>query len=816
MGSDTFAPMSMLDALNDAQREAVTTIHGPLLVLAGPGSGKTRVITTRIAYMIEQGISPYRILAMTFTNKAAGEMKSRVDKLAPGANVQISTFHSFGAWLMRREAEHLGFAKDFSIYDTDDRDSLIRRLMKELNIDSAFVTASAAGYAISDAKNRAINPFYFASGAYDPKTKAIADIYEKYQVALKQANAMDFDDLLVLPLELFHKHEAVLEKYRDRFTHLLIDEYQDTNTVQYQIANLLAKRDKNLCVTGDPDQSIYSWRGADISNILNFERDYPQAKTVVLGQNYRSTKNIVAAADALVKHNLARKDKHLSTQNEEGSRLKILKCQNESHEALAVADTIAALRRDEGINYNDAAIFYRMNAQSRVLEQALRERSIPYQLVGAVAFYQRQEIKDVLAYLRLIVNPRDSVAFARALQRPSRGVGEGTFAKLVLAAQKSGKAPLEVAKDPKAYGISGVQKKALEGLSKLANMYAGVLSRPLFPIADVVERVVLESGYMQALKEDVDPRAEDRIENVKELISDARNKEQANPELDLSRWLEEIALVSDTDNFDANNPAVTLMTLHSAKGLEFPAVFIVGMEDGCLPHARTIQGDGDMEEERRLCFVGITRARKFLTLTLARHREQFGNFQRNSPSRFLREIPPDLCETHDMGGATDGFLGNWANNWSGRSRAKAGDWHEPKARKSAQEYNDGDNPFDFDDHEPAGKPAGSGSPSDEENLPPVEDGPADHLAPAASQTRNPSIAGRQLFSSEPGDAVEIQDRLPDAPQTFKTGDRVRHAVFGIGRVLECTGDSSKARVRVNFQGWGEKNLALEFARLEKL
>ncbi len=801
--------MSLLENLNPQQREAVTTINGPLLVIAGPGSGKTRVITTRIAYMIEQGIPPYRILAMTFTNKAAGEMRARVEKLVPGSQMHISTFHSFGAWLMRREAEVLGFQKDFSIYDTDDRDSLIKRLMKELNIDSAFVTASAAGYSISDAKNRGITPAYFASGAFDPKTKAIAEIYEKYQGALKQANAMDFDDLLVMPLDLFNRHEDVLDKYRNRFTHLLIDEYQDTNTVQYQVANLLARRDKNICVTGDPDQSIYSWRGADIKNILNFERDYPEAKTVVLGQNYRSTRNIVAAADALVKHNVARKDKHLSTQNEEGSRVVILRCQNESHEALAVCDTIAQLRRDHGIEYGEIAIFYRMNAQSRVLEQALRERSLPYQLVGAVAFYQRQEIKDVLAYLRLIVNPRDSVAFARALLRPARGVGEGTLAKLVAASQQSGNTLLEIAKDPKAFGVAGIQKKAVEGLSKLAHMYAEIRSKPLYPFSEIVERVVNESGFMAHLKGDPDPRSEDRIENVKELISDARTQEQQNPELDLSAWLEQVALVSDTDNFDAQNPAITLMTLHSAKGLEFPAVFIVGMEDGCLPHARAIQGDSDMEEERRLCYVGITRARKFLTLTLAKHREQFGNFQRNAASRFLREIPSDLCETKELGGG-DAFYAGWAERWSGGQR------HGPGrgAASSDEEWREGDNPFEFGDEAKSevsqlrqGFVGQGGQRSEDEgDLPPVEEGPADHL----------TTVRRSSFAVSVGaEAPPMNDERPTM-NDFCTGDRVRHAVFGIGRVIEKTGEGAKARVRVNFQGWGEKNLALEFARLERI
>ncbi|MCC6574777.1 MAG: UvrD-helicase domain-containing protein [Planctomycetes bacterium] len=773
--------MGLLDDLNEQQREAVTSIHGPLLVVAGPGSGKTRVITARIAYMIEQGVPPWRILAMTFTNKAAGEMKARVQRLVTNADVYVSTFHSFGAWLMRREAETLGYAKDFSIYDTDDRDSLIRRLMREANIDSSFVTASAAGYAISDAKNRAIDPATYLSGAFDPKTKAVAEIFALYEKALKQAQAMDFDDLLIKPLELFTKHSTALEKYRDRFSHILIDEYQDTNAVQYNLAKLLAQRDKNICVTGDPDQSIYSWRGADIRNILSFERDFPGAKVVILGQNYRSTKRIVQAADALVRHNLARKEKPLSTSNDEGTRIKVLRCQNETHEALEIARGIEKLREEHDVPLSGVAVFYRMNAQSRALEQGLRERNIAYQLVGAVAFYQRQEIKDVLAYLRLIVNPRDVVSFARALLRPSRGVGEGTLEKIVVAARDSGKTLIEVARDPAAHGISRVQKKALEALRDFAAMYDRLLAEPLFPIETVIEKVLLQSGYMRALQQDIDPRAEDRIDNVKELLSDAKTREQNDADLDLSRWLEQIALVSDTDKLDLGNPAVTLMTLHSAKGLEFPAVFIVGLEDGCLPHARSLQGEGDPEEERRLCYVGITRAQKFLTLTHARHREQFGQFTRNAPSRFLAEIPHELCEIHDISGGHAGFAAEWdaATKFTPRIGA---------------EHQAGSNPFDFGD------------------MPPIEDNPADFAAArgAASGVRSPESGVDGGFPS----AFDPGARTTHTALT--KGDRVRHSVFGIGQVLEMVGSGDKARVRVSFQGWGEKNLALEFARLEKL
>lgn len=756
--------MDLLANLNPEQREAVTTIEGPLLVLAGPGSGKTRVITTRIAHMMQQGIPGWKILAMTFTNKAAAEMRRRVEKFHPVEDLQISTFHSFGAWLMRREAQHLGYNRDFSIYDTDDRDSLIRRIMKELNIDSAFVTASTAGYSISDAKNRGIDPATYKAGAYDVQSKCVAEIYERYETALVEAQAMDFDDLLVKPLKLFTDHKEVLQKYRDRFSHVLIDEYQDTNSIQYRVSRLLAAVHKNICVTGDPDQSIYSWRGADIRNILNFERDFPETKVVVLGQNYRSTRNIVRAADALVRHNVARKDKHLTTDNDEGARITVMKCQTETHEARAIAARIETLRLENNVAYGDVAIFYRTNAQSRALEQALRERTVPYQLVGAVSFYQRQEIKDVLAYLRLILNPRDPVAFARAMTRPSRGVGEGTITKIYTAAQQHDVSLLEVIKDPKAFGVTRVPKKGAAALKSFAAMYDSILAGDLFPIESVIETVLDKSGYKRMLETDIDPRSADRLENVNELLSDARTKEEENPELDLSAWLEQIALVSDTDKLDLQDEAVKLMTLHSAKGLEFPAVFLTGLEDGVLPHARSIQGDGDIEEERRLCYVGITRAQQHLTLSLARHREAFGRSQRNAPSRFLTEIPPELTQVDDQAAVASGYgMQDFSQWFTGKAGVR------PVTRTD-----DNDDPFDFAD------------------VPEIEDGPADHLA------------------SEPRPVPSIN---PADPASLQSGDRVKHAVFGIGKVMEM---SATGRVKVHFQGWGEKSLALEFARLEKL
>lgn len=753
--------MDLLGDLNPEQRAAVTCIDGPLLVVAGPGSGKTRVITTRIAYMITQGIKPWHILAMTFTNKAAAEMKHRVEHWHPGAGAQVSTFHSFGAWLLRREAEALGFTRDFTIYDTDDRLSVVRRIMKEKGIDAAFVSANAAANLVSDAKNRGISARDFAAGAYDPKLKAVAEIYAGYEVVLGQANALDFDDLLVKPLELFQRHGDVLEKYRQRFSHILIDEYQDTNAIQYGLSKLLAATHRNLCVTGDPDQSIYSWRGADIRNILNFERDFPEARTVVLGRNYRSTGHIVRAADALVARNLTRKQKKLTTENEDGPRISVLKCQDETHEARSIADCIERATRDQAQRRGDFAVFFRTNAQSRVLEQAMRERNLPYQLMGAVSFYQRQEIKDVLAYLRLVLNPRDSVSFARVLERPARGVGDGTLAKLVDAATAADATLLQVAADPKAYGVQRIQARALQGLKQLAEMYQRIARGELYPIENVIRSVIVESGYDQMLRTDVDPRSEERLENVNELVSDARKRQEEQPDIDLRTWLEQVALASDTDKLDVASDTVKLMTLHSAKGLEFESVFLTGLEENVLPHARSVQGEGDIEEERRLCYVGITRARRHLTLSLARHREAFGRSQRNSPSRFLHEIPTELTVIDDRAGANDAMLNQ---DFAG--------WFTGRGARPVTRQDDQDDPFDFSD------------------VPPVEDGPANHLAGTAAAPVAPSD-----------------------PRQLQAGDRVRHGVFGIGRVLEVNGSG---RVKVHFQGWGEKSLAMEFARLEKM
>jgi DNA helicase-2/ATP-dependent DNA helicase PcrA len=440
--------------------------------------------------------------------------------------------------------------------------------------------------------------------------------------------------------------------------------------------------------------------------------------------------------------------------------ISVLKCQDEQHEARSVAETIETITRDGQVRRGDVAVFFRTNAQSRVLEQAMRERNLPYQLMGAVSFYQRQEIKDVLAYLRLILNPRDAVSFARVLERPARGVGDGTVAKLVEAAVKSGLSPLDVAADPKAHGVSRVPARALQGLKELADMYARLARRDLYPIEDVVRTVIVESGYEQMLRTDVDPRSQERLENVNELVSDARTRQQEQPDIDLRTWLEQVALASDTDRLDLAADSVKLMTLHSAKGLEFDAVFLTGLEENVLPHARSVQGDGDVEEERRLCYVGITRARKLLTLSLARHREAFGRAQRNSPSRFLHEIPTELTAVDDRADTAA---------WGGQDFAR---WFTGRAARPATRQDDNDDPFDFGD------------------LPPVEDGPADHLAAATP----PPV-------------------VPADPRQLQAGDRVRHGVFGIGRVLEV---NSTGRVKVHFQGWGEKSLALEFARLEKM
>ena len=635
---------TLLQDVTDKQREAITHIEGPLLVVAGAGSGKTRVITRRIGYLMSQGVNPYNILAITFTNKASDEMVDRVKQFSSHKGLWVSTFHKMCSRILRSNIDRLGYSRDFSIYDTIDQLNRVKSIMAELQLDTAQWKPRTIASSISNAKNKLIGPEAFASTASGYYNRTVAQIYTKYESLLKANNALDFDDLLVKSVELFKKHPDVLEMYQDKFKFILVDEYQDTNYTQYIITRLLAGKYRNICVTGDPDQSIYGWRGADIRNIMDFEKDYPDARVVLLEQNYRSTKHILHAASSVIQQNKYRKQKNLWTENILGEKLKVVSCEDEHGEA----DEIAKLIREfanKDTKYSDIALFYRTNAQSRVLEISLRNYGIPYTIIGGVAFYQRKEIKDILAYLRLCINPHDEVALERIINTPTRGIGNTSVKKLAdwAAAQNANlfDAIRNVDLIPE---IKGKTALLVKGFSKFI---ANLQKLPKSPVEDIVRRVIEETKYIEFLRESDEKESKDRIANVEELVNAAHEYGENYYEGSLQGFLEEVALVSDVDELEGDVDAVTLMTLHTAKGLEFPVVFITGIEEGLLPHAESKDLDEELEEERRLCYVGITRAMKELFLSHARRRTRYGQMNPCIASRFLDEIPEEIVDKID-------------------------------------------------------------------------------------------------------------------------------------------------------------------------
>lgn len=635
--------MKLLENMNPAQQEAIECTEGPLLVLAGAGSGKTKVLTHRIAHLLGQGVAPWRILAITFTNKAAAEMKERVLKLV-GSDAQaiwISTFHAFCVRILRRDIEKLGFTKNFVIFDSTDQSTLIKRCLKELNLDEKHYAPQAVLAGISNGKNRLLTPTELRAEADSFFQEKVADIYALYQRRLRENNALDFDDLLMLATELLMQHTEVREKYQEQFKYILVDEYQDTNRAQYKLIQLLTGQNRNICCVGDADQSIYKWRGADISNILDFEDDYPQARTVLLEQNYRSTQNILDAANAVIQYNRGRKPKRLWTSNPTGDLLTYYNAQDEGDEAYFSSKEVIRLKQDGKYNYKDIAVLYRTNAQSRVFEETFMRLGIPYVIVGGTKFYERKEIKDIMAYLRIIANPLDSVALLRIINVPRRGIGETTLNKLTTYALEQGISLFDVlAKVGEMPELSGRAKTPILELAKLLGGF--IASRDQLPVTELIERLQNETGYLAQLVEERTIEAQGRIENLKELLSVAKAFLQNSEEKTLDAFLSQVALVSDLDNVEDAANAVTLMTLHSAKGLEFPVAFLTGLEEGVFPHSRTLQADDEIEEERRLCYVGITRAKEKLYVSHALRRMLFGNTQMNAASRFLREIPEEL------------------------------------------------------------------------------------------------------------------------------------------------------------------------------
>jgi DNA helicase-2/ATP-dependent DNA helicase PcrA len=762
--------MDLLHDLTPAQREAVQHIDGPLLVLAGPGSGKTRVITRRIVHMLRSGIKPWNILAITFTNKAAGEMRKRVDDLLPKSRVQLSTFHSLGVRLLKQYASTLGMEPSFTIYDMADRNALIKESMKLANVDpeNNNTKPDRVQAAISRAKNELKGPEAFASAARDFFDDTVAKVYPIYEKKLRAANGLDFDDLLFWLAYLLRKHPEARADLDARFKYVMIDEYQDTNYAQYVIAKQLSIDHPNLCVVGDPDQSIYKFRGSDIRNILDFERDFPQARTITLDQNYRSTKAILAAADSLIAHNRHRKPKKLITQNSTGDKVKVLEFASGLDEAYGIAQMIREMVDNNSIMYKHCAIFLRMNALSRVLETAFIKSRVPYQIVRGLAFFDRKENKDVLAYLRLLVNPMDTISFRRAVNVPARGVGDTSLGKLEDYAEPRGISLLKAAGNISM--IPEIKGKAAKGLADFASLMDGL--KPLLETsaAEALREVINRSGYRQMLASG-DGEDLERLENIEELITAANEFDDEQAKLtegeigkqtgttsNLAAFLEHITLRSDQDAHDGVADQVSIMTLHAAKGLEFPVVFMPAMEMGILPHDRSANNNEELEEERRLAFVGITRAEKQLFLSHADYREFRGAQMSAIPSPFLDELPSEQLEKRRIASDLDRF-----------------------------------------------------DPRREENY--RYDRPSFRQAPAVQRPAAP----RPTFASlKTGAELAGLASVPAGPKdlnAFTVGATVKHNVYGLGRIQEVSGLGAGKRVKIKF-GSGEKTFIAEKAPLE--
>lgn len=642
----------LIIGMNDKQAEAVQTTDGPLLIMAGAGSGKTRVLTHRIAYLIdEKYVNPWNILAITFTNKAAREMRERAIALNPATqDTLIATFHSMCVRILRREADYIGYNRNFTIVDPGEQRTLMKRIIKQLNLDTKKWNERSILGTISNAKNDLLDEIAYEKQAGDMYTQVIAKCYKAYQEELRRSEAMDFDDLIMMTLRLFDQNKDVLAYYQQRYQYIHVDEYQDTNHAQYQLVKLLASRFKNICVVGDADQSIYGWRGADMQNILDFEKDYPQAKVVLLEENYRSTKKILQAANNVINHNKNRRPKKLWTQNDEGEQIVYHRANNEQEEAVFVASTIDNIVREQGKNFKDFAVLYRTNAQSRTIEEALLKSNIPYTMVGGTKFYSRKEIRDVIAYLNILANTSDNISFERIVNEPKRGVGPGTLEKIRSFAYEQNMSLLDSSSNVM---ISPLKGKAAQAVWDLANLILTLRSKlDSLTVTEITENLLDKTGYLEALQVQNTLESQARIENIEEFLSVTKNFDD-NPEITvegetgldrLSRFLNDLALIADTDDSATETAEVTLMTLHAAKGLEFPVVFLIGMEEGVFPLSRAIEDADELEEERRLAYVGITRAEQILFLTNANTRTLFGKTSYNRPTRFIREIDDELLQ----------------------------------------------------------------------------------------------------------------------------------------------------------------------------
>ncbi|HEL1116625.1 TPA: DNA helicase PcrA [Streptococcus equi subsp. zooepidemicus] len=640
----------LLDGMNDKQAEAVQTTEGPLLIMAGAGSGKTRVLTHRIAYLIdEKFVNPWNILAITFTNKAAREMRERALALSPATkDTLIATFHSMCVRILRREADHIGYNRNFTIVDPGEQRTLMKRIVKALNLDPKKWSERSILATISNAKNDLLDERAYELGASDLYSQTVARCYKAYQEELRRSEAMDFDDLIMMTLRLFDQNPDVLAYYQQRYQYIHVDEYQDTNHAQYQLVTLLASRFKNICVVGDADQSIYGWRGADMQNILDFEKDYPDARVVLLEENYRSTKKILQAANEVIQHNRHRRPKKLWTQNADGEQIVYYRANDERDEAVFVASTISNMCLELGKSFKDFAVLYRTNAQSRTIEEALLKSNIPYTMVGGTKFYSRKEIRDVIAYLTVVANPSDNISFERIVNEPKRGVGPGTLDKLRQFAYGQEQSLLEAASSLEQSPLKGKAAQAMLALASLLSDLRADLDR--LSITALAEALLEKSGYLDMLRVQNTLESQARIENIEEFLSVTKSFDDVSAQQQeheagidrLGRFLNDLALIADSDDGNAETAEVTLMTLHAAKGLEFPVVFLIGMEEGVFPLARAAEDQDELEEERRLAYVGITRAEECLFLTNANTRTLFGKSSYNRPTRFLKEMSENL------------------------------------------------------------------------------------------------------------------------------------------------------------------------------
>ena len=786
--------MSIYDTLNPMQKEAVLHTEGPLLILAGAGSGKTRVLTHRIAYLIEEKeVNPWNILAITFTNKAAGEMRERVDSLVGfGAeNIWVSTFHSTCVRILRRYIEHLGYTTSFSIYDSDDQKTLMKQVFKTLDIDTKQYKERSVLGIISSVKDKLISPEEFLLNAgQDFRQKKVGEIYREYQNQLKKNNALDFDDLIVKTVELFQNDSQILDYYQERFRYIMVDEYQDTNTAQFKLISLLASKYRNLCVVGDDDQSIYRFRGADIENILSFEQTFPGARVIKLEQNYRSTQNILDAANGVIRHNRGRKEKSLWTANGTGDEILF----KQFDDARDEADYIARQIRDSEFSYQDQAVLYRTNAQSRLLEERCIFYNVPYRLVGGVNFYQRKEIKDILAYLKTVANGVDDLSVLRIINVPKRGIGATSMGRVTMFASEHGMSLYSALREARMVPGLG---KAVEKIGRFISQmecFRAMAQSEEYSIQDLIEAILEETGYEEELKAEGEIEAETRMENIQELINKAAAYEEDSQHPSLDEFLEQVALVADIDNVDSSEDRVTLMTLHSAKGLEFPKVYLAGMEDGLFPGMMAVSSDDptDMEEERRLCYVGITRAKKELVITAARKRMTHGETRYCKPSRFVEEIPVELLKEERLEPVLGSARG--ADSFGGASgRFGAGEeglpWNQPGSG-TVSTFGKGYNAY-------ASKTTGFGT------------------ANAGFKGGKGGLGSGQSFGTNPGFGKSFTVQKA-ASLDYKEGDRVHHDRFGDGTVKEIVDGARDYEVTVEFDTGGQRKMMACFAKLKKI